>query len=391
MKRKMKKKKDNILFLEYFPFLGGGQRITLKIAESLKEEFNVRFLCFNDGLVLNELKKMGIPYDVMKAPGNAKLRYFYRSIPFYFRFKKYLMENDVKLIYCNSYFTAKLATFVSKKTKIPVIWHKHVIIENKKDSYLAGQIRKISGYVDKIICVSQAVKRSMQRIGVDEKKLCVVYNGINVPLKKETKNTIRKKYGLNDFFVAGSIGFLRKNKGFKLLIKAATIVKRKKSSIKFFIAGKSDGDFEYERELKSLVEENDLKDSVIFGGYIDWFECMDAFDVFVLPSYAEPFGLVTVEAGACGIPVVAFATGGTPEIIKDGVNGFLAKEVSAEKLAEKIIFAYNKRKRLKAMGQKAKKIVKEKFSEKKMQKKVLNIIRKVINEKEKYLGGNNYK
>jgi glycosyltransferase involved in cell wall biosynthesis len=391
MKEKMKKKKDNVLFLEYFPFLGGGQRITLKIAEYLKKKFNVRFLCFNDGPVLNELKKMDIPYDIMKAPENVKLRYFYRSIPFYYRFKKYLMENEIKLIYCNSYFTAKLATFVSKKTKIQVIWHKHVIIENKKKSYLAGQIRKISGYVDKIICVSQAVKQSMQRIGVDEKKLCIVYNGINIPLKKKTKSIVRKKYKLNDFFVAGSIGFFRRNKGFELLIKAAGIVKQKQNNIKFFIAGKSDGDYEYERELKSLVETNGLKNNVIFGGYIDWIECMDAFDIFVLPSYAEPFGLVTVEAGACGIPVVAFATGGTTEIIKDGINGFLAKEVSAEKLAEKIILAYNERKRLKAMGQKAKKIVKEKFNEKKMQKKVLNIVRKVMNEKKKHFSSNNYK
>lgn len=377
----MKGQKENILFLEYFPFLGGGQRITLKIAEYIRQFFNIKFVCFNDGLILKELKKMKIKYDTMLAPRHAKLRYFWHSIPFYFRFKKYLKENNIKLIYCNSYFTAKLATFVSKKTNISVIWHKHIIIENRADSYLAVQIKKISKYVNKIICVSNAVKESMQRIGVDDRKLHVVYNGVDVPLKAKTQKIIRKKYKLNNFFIAGSIGFFRRNKGFEMLIKAAAIVKKEQKNIKFFIAGKSDGDYKCEQELKLLVKKNNLKDTVIFGGYIDRFKCINAFDVFVLPSFAEPFGLVTIEAGAFGVPVIAFATGGTPEIIKDGVNGFLVKEISAENLAEKIIYVYNHRKKLKKCGEAAQKIVKEKFNEAKMQKNILNIIKEILSEK----------
>ncbi len=373
--------KDNILFLEYFPFLGGGQRITLKIAEYLKRFYNIRFICFNDGLILKELKKLNISYDLMRAPKHAKFRYFWDAILFYFNFKKYLNKNNIKLIYCNSYFTAKLATFVSKHTKIPVIWHKHIIIENKKNSYLAGQIRKISIYVNRIICVSQAVKKSMQRIGIDDRKLCVVYNGISLPLKNKVKSIIRKKYKLNDCFIAGTVGFFRRNKGFELLINAAEIVKQKQKNIKFFIAGRADGDKKYEDELKKIVENNNLKGTVIFGGYIDRFSCISAFDVFVLPSFAEPFGLVTVEAGACGVPVIAFATGGTPEIIRDGINGFLVKEVSAQKLSEKIVEVYNKRKQLKKIRQNAKRIVKEKFNEKNMQENILDIVRKIIDEK----------
>lgn len=386
----MKNFKKNILFLEYFPFLGGGQRITLKIAEYLKSFFNVKFVCFNKGLIINELKKMKISYEIINAPRNAKLRYFWISIPFYFRFKKYLIENDIKLIYCNSYFTAKLATFVSKSLNIPVIWHKHVIIENKKESYLAEQIRKISNYVEKIICVSQAVKNSLQKIGVAENKLCVIYNGLEFKrYKKKNNNNIKKHYKLNNFFIAGSIGFFRRNKGFDLLIKAAAIVRKKEKNIKFFIVGKSDGDFKYEQELKSLVKHYNLEDTVIFGGYIDWYKCMGVFDVFILPSYAEPFGLVTIEAGAYGIPVIAFATGGTPEIIKDGINGFLAKEITAEALANKILQIYNKRKQIKKIGQMARKIVKEKFNEQIMKKKILNIIKEILNEKTKTLGSYN--
>lgn len=377
----MKLKKENILFLEYFPFLGGGQKITLKIAEYLKQFFNVQFICFNDGLIINELKKMRIEYKIINAPRHAKLRYFWSFIPFYFRFKRYLVENNIKLIYCNSYFTAKLATFVSKETNIPVIWHKHIIIENSKDSYLAGQIRKISKYVNKIICVSNAVKKSMIGVGVEEDKLCVIYNGIDTRKKTNIKNIIINKYKLDNCFIAGSVGFFRRNKGFELLIKAAAIIKQKQNKIKFFITGKSDGDYKYEQELKLLTKKNNIEDTVIFGGYIDWFKCIEAFDVLIIPSYAEPFGLVTVEAGLYEVPVIAFATGGTPEIIKNGINGFLVKNVSAEDLASKVIYVYNKRKKLRKIGLRAKKIVMEKFNEKKMRESILNIVKEILNEK----------
>jgi|DewCreStandDraft_4_1066084.scaffolds.fasta_scaffold07595_10 glycosyltransferase involved in cell wall biosynthesis len=377
----MKEKKDNILFLEYFPFLGGGQRITLKIIEYLKKFYNIKFISFNDGLIVKELRKLKIKCEIMQAPKNAKIRYLWHSIPFYFKFKKYLKYNNIKLIYCNSYFTAKLATFVVRATNIPIIWHKHIIIENRYNSYLAQHIRNTSKYVNKIICVSNAVLESMKRIGVDNRKLCVVYNGINTLIKKKEQGGIRKKYKLKNYFVAGTIGFFRRNKGFEFLIKAALIVKQKEKNIKFFIAGKSDGDLKYENELKSLVENFNLNDTVIFGGFIDRFKCVSDFDVFVLPSYAEPFGLVTIEAGLFEKPVIAFATGATPEIIKDGVNGFLVKEVSAEKLAEKILYVYKNRRKIKRTGKTAYKIVKEKFDEKIMQKKIHNIIKEVLNEK----------
>lgn len=377
----MKGNKDNILFLEYFSFLGGGQRITLKIVKYLKTFYNIKFIAFDDGLIAKELKKLKIKCEIMQAPKHAKIRYFWHSIPFFLKFKKYLKDNNIKLIYCNSYFTAKLATFVARTTNIPVIWHKHIIIENRYNSYLAAQIRNISKYVNKIICVSNAVLESMKRIGVDNRKLCVVYNGIDTSIKTKKQDGIRKKYKLNNYFIVGTIGFFRRNKGFELLIKAALVVKQKERNIKFFIAGKSDGDLQYEDELKTLVKNYNLDDTIIFGGYIDRYKCVSDFDVFVLPSYAEPFGLVTIEAGLLQIPVIAFATGGTPEIIKDGVNGFLVKDVSAEKLAEKILYAYKNRKKIKKIGKMACKIVKEKFDEKIMQKNIHNIIKEVLNEK----------
>ncbi|MCX7698044.1 MAG: glycosyltransferase family 4 protein [Candidatus Goldbacteria bacterium] len=374
----MRKTKYNILFLEYFPFLGGGQQITLKIAQYLKSFYNVRFICFNNGLITKELQKRKIVYDIMTAPRQAKLRYLWDSVPFYFKFKNFLQRNNIKLIYCNSYFTAKLATFVSRDLHIPVIWHKHVIIQHRKNSYLASQIRKVSKYVNKIICVSNAVKESLIRIGVSDEKLCVVYNGINLSVKKIIKKDFKKKYKLNDSFVFGSIGFFRREKGFDLLIKAAAIVKKKEKKIKFFIVGKADTDNQYEKELKMLTKESDLENTVIFGGYIDWFSCVGAFDVLIVPSLTEGFCLVIVEAGIYGVPSIAFATGGIPEIIEDGVNGFLVKKITPEALAEKIIDVYNKRKQLRVVGKHMKETVRKKFNEKIMQKNILNIVKEVL-------------
>jgi glycosyltransferase involved in cell wall biosynthesis len=89
---------------------------------------------------------------------------------------------------------------------------------------------------------------------------------------------------------------------------------------------------------------------------------MPGFDLYVMPSPNEPFGLVTIEAMGLGIATAGFNRGGTAEIVTDGKDGFLAGDVTPEALAEKILYAYDNRKKLKAVSGKAVKTVKERFS-----------------------------
>lgn len=92
--------------------------------------------------------------------------------------------------------------------------------------------------------------------------------------------------------------------------------------------------------LQELVKELDLEERVTFVGKVSNGEVpkyMVASDVFVLPSLSEGFPLVTLEAMASGLPIVATKVGGLPEIVKDGDNGFLIEPKNPEQIAEKVL------------------------------------------------------
>jgi glycosyltransferase involved in cell wall biosynthesis len=377
------KSKKTILFPEYFPFIAGGQVVLLNIIRHLKKKYNIRVILFNGGKIEQELAGMGISCDRMQAPKNARLRYWWKSIPLYFKLREYMRKNKVDLVYTGGYFTAKLAGPAAKAEAVPVIWHKHQIITDEKNAYLSRQIKKYSEYAGEIICVSEASKRSVERLGVDPKKISVVHNGMNIPERDKSRGAIiRKKHSLGKSFVAGTVGYFRKNKGIDILIKAAAIVREKEPAVKFMIVGVAEpGSEAYEKELRGMAEP--LKDTVIFTGKQEQFKYLPAFDIFVLPSYDEPFALSVLEALAAGIPVIAFKSGGTPEIVKDRYNGFLVDDIDAARLAEKILLAYKNREKLKSMGENAEKTVKMKFRLKQQMEKIEKIIESVIDAAEK--------
>ena len=98
------------------------------------------------------------------------------------------------------------------------------------------------------------------------------------------------------------------------------------------------GDGPDRSNAERLVHERGLTDSVRFlGKQLDFVEVLQAADVFLLPSQNESFGLAALEALACGLPVVASRVGGVPEVIEDGVSGFLFAPGDVEGMAASVL------------------------------------------------------
>ena len=94
----------------------------------------------------------------------------------------------------------------------------------------------------------------------------------------------------------------------------------------------------YRAELESLMRELSLEEQVIFTGFrSDIPELMAAFDVFAMPSWDEPFGMVFLEAMAMETPVVAWDSGGAPEVIANGETGFVVERGNVDALAETLL------------------------------------------------------
>jgi glycosyltransferase involved in cell wall biosynthesis len=92
-------------------------------------------------------------------------------------------------------------------------------------------------------------------------------------------------------------------------------------------------------DLSDKVIKMNLEDEIIFTGMVEHQEIHEyyqAADIFVLPSYTEGLPISILEAMACGLPVVATNVGGIPEVITDGLNGFLVSPKNENELVKKL-------------------------------------------------------
>lgn len=223
--------------------------------------------------------------------------------------------------------------------------HGLVLIEAGFDKGIGGVISKFIGIplekyalskIPNIIVCSPAMKSLLKDI--TNSKIHVIPNGIDF----DNIQDIPAKIDLNHpniFF----IGLLKEVKGIDLLLKSIPIIKKSITDIYVYIAGSGP----LENELKLLVKKLDIEEEVNFLGFVsgdEKYSYLKSANVCVFPSIYEPFGIVIIEAMACGKAVVASNVGGIPFIVEDGKTGLLFEPSNVEELAEKIIELLENRK-----------------------------------------------
>jgi glycosyltransferase involved in cell wall biosynthesis len=137
-----------------------------------------------------------------------------------------------------------------------------------------------------------------------------------------------------------------------------------------------------QEELVTLVHRLGLRDSVIFTGFqADVFQIIATFDVAVLPSFFEGMGRVLLEAMAMEKPVVASRVGGIPDLVEDGINGFLVSPGNIRELKEGLLKVLRDKKLARKLGQKGRKKTTEGFSAEIMVQSIDRIYRNLLSAK----------
>jgi len=146
----------------------------------------------------------------------------------------------------------------------------------------------------------------------------------------------RKKLRLPaDKIILFTFGDLLERKGFQYLVDAMKILSGQRNDLLCYISGKGN----YKNRLKQQVELLDLQASVIILDYIPTEEMplwINSANLFVFPSLQESFGIVQIEALACGKPVVAAKNAGSTDVISSEVVGILCEPGNAGSLADAI-------------------------------------------------------
>ncbi len=205
---------------------------------------------------------------------------------------------------------------------------------HKKDIYH----RWVYSKVDHILCVTDKLTNDVrERVPLLAKKISRLYYGVPRPAKNlAAEVTFLEKFPSSKRKVA-MFSRLEKSKGQYRLIEALRHLKQQACDFQLYLFGHFMEADTYEADLRNQIAADNLTNSVYWCGFQkNPGELMPCFDLIVLPSDQETFGLVLIEAMAAGVAIMGSNTGGVPEIIEDGVNGYTFSPNNNEEFCAKI-------------------------------------------------------
>jgi glycosyltransferase involved in cell wall biosynthesis len=201
--------------------------------------------------------------------------------------------------------------------------------------------RMLNRIADNVIVNSHAVRMGYAAIGIEESKTWVIYNGKDLArFDKAVPIDFRRRFDWPaDALLVGFAGQFRPNKGVWDFIKAAEIVLSQHDHVRFLLIGRHDPQEPFQNEIAQYLEAAKLSDRIVFTGWIEEIErAFRVLDAVVVPSrHEDPAPNVSIEAAACGVPVIATAVGGNVEIVSDGETGFLVGREQPEVIAQYLL------------------------------------------------------
>jgi glycosyltransferase involved in cell wall biosynthesis len=230
--------------------------------------------------------------------------------------------------------------------------------------------------VDFFICASEAIRRMLVADGVPETRTCTVHEGIDIervdaapPAKLHEELWLPHQAPL-----VGNVAALAPHKGQRHLVEAAALVVRHVPDARFIIAGEG----ELRESLTRQIKEHRLDKHVMLMGFRpDVLSLHKAFDIFVLSSITEGLGTSLLDAMAAGKPIVATGAGGIPEVVANGVTGWLVAPRDHAAMADAIVKLLNDAAMRQRMGAAGRARACELFSADRMLKETLKVYRRV--------------
>lgn len=342
---------------------GGSRYQVISIAHELRSQFEFIFFNFYRGVLFNEIKEKQFK------------QYLFKGLLNFIDLEKVVKDEKLDLIHTYGFRGNFYGRFISKKLNIKSITSYTSFMNEDYNTKIKGALlEKIDDLTlnipELIIVPSNSLKEYVLKRGY-KKEIRLIHLGIDLNFDFYKK----EDFGLKDSdFVIGSVMRLERVKNPLFLIETFSIISKKIKNAKLVIVG----DGSLREDIEKRIEELNLSKNVLLLGFrSDVRKIYGVFDVFVLTSIKEGFSIVTLEAMSSSLPVVTFDSLGVREIVEDGLNGFIIKELNKEIFSEKILFFLDKDKR-EEIGERNRKKVLEKFTKENMIRKTFDVYKEVI-------------
>ena len=345
-----------ILFYNHTGQVSGAERVLLMILQRLdRDQFEPVVVCPEQGPLQEMAKDLGVPRESvagLEAKFTWRVDALARYCQSFFGVIRQLRQRVGKikpdLLHANSIRSGLVATAATLGLGTRVVWHLHDLLPRHPLSTAIRMFALLSTRT-RMIAVSQAVAGNFRGrwSGFLENRVRVILNAIDLDrfqLEESAERAIRKKLRFRDTDLAiGIVGQLTPRKAQLELLRAFGQALTEVPNSVLLIVGAPlfNRDHEYLELLKRTVLELGIGRNVrMLGARNDIAAIMRGLDLLVVNSSAEPFGLVTLEAMACGTPVLATAVDGIPEIIKHNENGWLVPPQDEAALTAAIVHLY---------------------------------------------------
>jgi len=316
----------------FLPHIGGIERVVYEQSKRLmRKQFDVEVLTHRnytptrytyDGIkvrcydALNIGFRLGIPYPIPNVT-SAKT------------FLEVVKSSSIVHAHGHPYLSSLAAAKLSKRYNKPFLLTQHNtfieyngIWDNVERINDLAVGRQTLAAAKKIIVISKATQSYVLGLGADPEKIEVIYNGVDLDRFKlipEAKVRVREKLGVPaNAIVALTVRRLVYKNGIDTLLECARMAVKENPEVVFLVVGKGP-DFV---DVKTRVAQVGIEKNFVLAGFVsdeDLPNYYNAADFFVLPSKSgEGLPLVTLEAMACGLPVVATDVGGISEILVKG-------------------------------------------------------------------------
>ena len=295
--------------------------------------------------------------------------------------RKAIKASKPDIVYCHSSFAGVFGRLSALGTHCKVVYNPHGWAFNMRNtsSMKLGVFKVLeqllAHFTDKIVCISEAeFESAIDKNISSEDKLELIPNGIDIDAVRSAIAVKRSHLGIaDDAFVVGMIGRLSAQKAPDVFIRAAEIIHKEIPNSAFIIVG----DGEQREEIETFAQQHGLH--LVVTGWTDKpYSYLKTFDVAILLSRWEGFGLAIVEYMAAEKNVVATRADAIPSLIEDGEDGFLVDIDNSEQAADKVLWLHIHPNEAEEMRQKALRKVKDKYDINRVVKQHINMFNELI-------------